>query len=132
MRILDTHALYWWVNQSPGKLGKKQINAIETADQLAISAMTCWEMAWLVNHGRIVLRLPLSEWLDQVLESGISALSVTHSIAILAANLPEHHRDPADRLIIATAIEHRAQLVSVDERFPDYVELSGLLIGIGE
>jgi len=45
MVILDTHALYWWINRTPEKLTKRQIDAIETADTLAISAMTCWEMA---------------------------------------------------------------------------------------
>ncbi len=66
MLILDTHALYWWVNRTPGKLGQQQIDAIETAESLAVSAMTCWEMAWLVRHGRIVLKLPVTDWLNQV------------------------------------------------------------------
>jgi len=54
MLILDTHALYWWVNQTPGKLGQRQSDAIETAEYLAVSAMTCWEMAWLIEHGRLL------------------------------------------------------------------------------
>ncbi len=45
MLILDTHALYWWVNRTPDKLRHQQIDAIETAESLAVSAMTCWEMA---------------------------------------------------------------------------------------
>jgi len=69
MLILDTHALYWWVNRTPDKLGQSQIDAIETAETLAVSAMTCWEMAWLVAHGRIVLQLPVSDWLNQVEEN---------------------------------------------------------------
>lgn len=72
MLILDTHALYWWVNRTPGKLGQQQIDAIETAESLAVSAMTCWEMAWLVKHGRIVLQLPVSDWLDQVEANGVA------------------------------------------------------------
>ena len=128
MLILDTHALYWWVNRTPDKLGQAQIDAIETAETLAVSAMTCWEMAWLVAHGRIVLQFPVSGWLDQVEENGVAIIPVSRSIAERAVSLPEHHKDPVDRIIIATAVEHQAQLLSVDERFPDYQELRGLLV----
>lgn len=128
MVLLDTHALYWWVNQTPAKLTSSQTVAIETADLLAISVMTCWEMAWLVSHGRITLRLPLAHWLDEVERSGVTVIPVSRPIALLAVSLPEHHKDPADRLIIATALEFGARLVSVDERFPDYQELTGLLV----
>ncbi|MBI5438465.1 MAG: type II toxin-antitoxin system VapC family toxin [Nitrosomonadales bacterium] len=128
MLILDTHALYWWVNRTPDKLAQQQIDAIETAESLAVSAMTCWEMAWLVKHGRIVLQLPVSGWLDQVEANGVAIIPVSKSIAERAAFLPEHHKDPVDRIIIATAVEHQAQLISVDGRFPAYQELAELLV----
>ena len=128
MLILDTHALYWWINRTPDKLGQRHIDAIETAESLAVSAMTCWEMAWLVGHGRIVLRLSVSVWLDQVEANGVAIMPVSRSIAERAVTLPEHHKDPVDRIIISTAIEHQAQLLSVDGRFSDYQELSGLLV----
>jgi PIN domain nuclease of toxin-antitoxin system len=128
MLILDTHALFWWVNRTPEKLTQRQIDAIETAESLAVSAMTCWEMAWLVEHRRIVLQLPISLWLDQVEENGVAIIPVTRSIAERAVSLPEHHRDPADRIIIATAVIHQMQLLSIDGRFTDYQELSGLLV----
>jgi len=128
MLILDTHALYWWVNRTPDKLGQQRIDAIETAESLAVSAMTCWEMAWLVKHGRIILQLPVSDWLDQVEANGVAIIPASRSIAERAVLLPEHHKDPVDRIIIAAAVEHQAQLVSVDGRFPDYRELAGLLV----
>lgn len=128
MLILDTHALYWWVNHTPDKLEQRQIDAIETADNLAVSAMTCWEMTWLVAHGRIALQLPVSDWLNQIEASGVAIIPVSRAIAVRAVSLPEHHKDPVDRIIIATAIEHQAQLLSVDGRFPDYRELTGLLV----
>lgn len=90
--------------------------------------MTCWEMAWLVRHGRIVLQLPVSNWLDQVEANGVVIIPVSRSIAERAVALLEHHKDPVDRIIIATAVEHQAQLVSVDGRFPAYQELAGLLV----
>ena len=128
MLILDTHALYWWVNRTPDKLGPRQIDAIEMAESLAVSAMTCWEMAWLVERGRIILRLPVSDWLDQVEVNGIAIIAVTRTIAEYAVALPKHHKDPVDRIIIATAVENQALLVSVDGHFPDYQELAGLLV----
>jgi PIN domain nuclease of toxin-antitoxin system len=114
MLLLDTHALFWWVNRTPGKLAQRQIDAIETTESLAISVMTCWEMAWLVAHGRIALQLPVSDWLNQIEASDITIIPVSRAIAEQAVALPEHHKDPVDRIIIATAVTHQAQLVSVD------------------
>ena len=128
MLILDTHSLYWWANRTPDKLGPRQIDAIETAPSLAVSAMTCWEMAWLVSHGRIALQLPVADWLDRIEAYGVAIIPVSRAIAERAVSLPEHHKDPVDRIIIATAVEHQAQLVSVDGRFPEYLELAGLLV----
>ena len=128
MLILDTHALYWWVNRTPDKLGQRQTDAIETADSLAVSAMTCWEMAWLVQHCRIILQLSVSDWLDQVEANGVVIIPVSRAIAERAVSLPEHHKDPVYRIIIATTVEHQAQLISLDGRFPDYQELIGLLV----
>ncbi|MDO8891725.1 MAG: type II toxin-antitoxin system VapC family toxin [Sulfurimicrobium sp.] len=85
-------------------------------------------MAWLVKHGRIALKLSVSGWLNQIEESGIAIIPVTRLIAERAVSLPEHHKDPVDRIIIATTIEYKAQLLSVDGRFPDYQELAGLLV----
>jgi len=128
MFIPDTHALYWWVNRTPDKLVQQQIETIEMAESLSVSAMACWEMAWLAKHGRIALKLPVSDWLNQVEENGVAIIPVSSAIAERAVTLPEHHKDPVDRIIIATTIEHRAQLLSVDGRFPDYKELDGLLV----
>jgi PIN domain nuclease of toxin-antitoxin system len=130
MLILDTHVLYWWVNRTPGKLTQQQIDLIETSESLAVSAMTCWEMMWLVKHERIVLQLSVSAWMDQVEASGVLVIPVSRVIGERSVLLPEHHKDPVDRIIIATALEHQAQLLSADERFPDYLELAGLLVRI--
>ena len=86
-------------------------------------------MAWLVRHGRIELGCEFAQWLED-LEAAecIRILPVTSRIASLAVALPEHHKDPQDRLIIATAIVHDAQLMSFDGNFPLYQELQGRLI----
>lgn len=128
MLLLDTHALFWWANQTPDKLSRRQTEAIETAATLAVSTMSCWELAWLVAHGRIVLRLSIADWLRAVEQSGVVVLPVSKAIALSAVALPEHHKDPVDRIIIATTLEHDASLVSVDQVFPKYRELEGRLI----
>lgn len=128
MLVLDTHILYWWANQTADKLHKHHVDAIECADSLAISAMTCWEMAWLVGHGRIELPISVDSWLDHVEASGVMVIPVSRNIALRATQLPEHHKDPIDRLVIATALEHNARLISLDTRFPDYAELNALLV----
>ncbi|MEQ1556502.1 MAG: type II toxin-antitoxin system VapC family toxin [Gallionella sp.] len=130
MLILDTHALYWWVNRTPNKLTPQHINLIETAESLAVSTMTAWEMMWLVKQGRIVLQLPVAAWLDQVEASGVEMIPVSRAIAQRSVMLPEHHKDPVDRIIIATALDFQAQLLSADQRFPDYQELAQLLVRV--
>jgi PIN domain nuclease of toxin-antitoxin system len=128
MLVLDTHILYWWANQTHGRLSRRQLDAIETSERLAISAMTCWEMAWLVEHGRIILKIPVNAWLDQIESNGTEVIPVSRAIATRAVLLPEHHKDPVDRIIIATALENRAELASIDARFPDYAELTEFLV----
>ena len=129
MILLDTHIWVRWADPSANPLPVGLVEKIETADRLAVSAVTCWEVAWLVRRGRLALRLDLADWLDQALTgSEVICLPIDRGIAVRAANLPEHHRDPADRLIIATAIEQRARLISLDSAFPAYFESSGTLI----
>ncbi len=129
MIVLDTHIWHWWANQIPGRLSVKLIDVIERTDDLAVSAMSCFEMAWLVRHGRIELGCEFAQWLEDLEASEcIRILPVTSPIASLAVALPEHHKDPQDRLIIATAIVHDAQLMSFDGNFPLYQELQGRLI----
>ena len=60
--------------------------------------------------------------------SAVTYIPVSRAIAERAVSLPEHHKDPVDRIIIATAVEYQAQLISVDGRFPTYQELAGLLV----
>lgn len=129
MIILDTHIWVRWVDGSSNPLPSRIIDQIETADALAVSAVSCWEIAWLVSCNRLKLNIEFDLWLENSLTgSGVVCLPIDREIAVRAAKLPVHHRDPADRLIIATAIEHQAKLISLDHVFPEYSELSELLI----
>lgn len=83
----------------------------------------------LTQRGRLQLKLDLQDWLDNALQgSDIICIPIDRNIAMVAANIPEHHRDPADRLIMATTIQLNAQLLSLDSSFPAYSELGGKLV----
>lgn len=105
------------------------LTTIEHADEVGISAVSCLEITWLVKKGSLVLPCALTEWLDYATDqSDLISLPVTREIAALSGQLPEHHKDPLDRIIIATAILNSASLISVDGKFPLYQELNSLLI----
>jgi PIN domain nuclease of toxin-antitoxin system len=130
MIVLDTHIWHWWVNQISGKLSPETVALIEEANEVSVSAISCFEMAWLVRHGRIDLNMPFDHWFSQIeYSTGIRILPVTAQIGIQAVALPEHHKDPQDRIIIATALLYDARLLSFDSAFPSYRELDGRLLG---
>lgn len=113
--VLDTHVLQWW-SAEPDRLSAKASAAIEASDEIAVSAITWFELAWLASRGRISLDLPVRAWLTQ-LGADVRTLGITPAVASTAADLPATFPgDPADRLIYATAIEHGCRLVTKDHR----------------
>ena len=113
--LLDTHVLHWWTAE-PERLSVDATTAISDADELAVAAITWYELAWLANHDRISLGLPLRAWLDGLVVD-VRTIPVSPSIAATAVELPTSFPgDPADRLIYATAIEKGVQLVTKDRR----------------
>lgn len=126
--LLDTHIwIRWLVGNEP--LPEGIIEMIETSDAIAVSAISIWEVVLLQKRQRIELPVPLDQWLDAaLLGSDVQVLPITGKIARLAGILPEHHKDPADRLIIATSIVNQSKLISFDSAFPSYTELNNLLI----
>ncbi|AHK80067.1 hypothetical protein M911_13915 [Ectothiorhodospira haloalkaliphila] len=128
MQVLDTHVWLWWMANDQ-RLNPVWRDAIETDTSVGVSAISLFEVAWLVEHKRINLGLPLDQWFEQALDaSEINLLPITPAIAERAVTLPEHHSDPQDRIIIATALVHQAHLLSADSKFKCYQELEGLLV----
>ena len=123
MILLDTHIWVRWIlNDDP--LAQPIIDVIERSDAVAVSAISSWEVVLLEKRNRIKLPLPVQRWLvEALMGSGIQPLPITAEIAYLAGILPEHHKDPADRMIIATCIDNNTQLISFDTIFPVYEEL---------
>ena len=121
MIVLDTHIWIRW-QSTPDGLPDWVRKEIAGAHSLAISAISCWELGQLVLRKRVQLNMSLTAWIDEATASTVCCLPIDRQIAQLASELPEHHRDPADRLIIATAITSNARLLSLDTVFPAYVE----------
>ncbi|WP_437654876.1 type II toxin-antitoxin system VapC family toxin [Sorangium sp. So ce1182] len=115
MIVLDTHAWFWLV-ASPDRLSEQAADAIDRADRLGVSAVSCWEIAMLAEKGRVELDRPAQRWLEDALaSSGTLLLPIDPAIAALAARLPLHG-DPADRLIVATAMTANAELITKDHQ----------------
>lgn len=117
--LIDSHVLHWW-SAEPQKLSRTAMQALESADELAVANITWFELAWLAAAERIAVGVPIRSWLES-LASGVRSMAVTPSIAATAVELPTTFPgDPADRLIYATAIEHGWQLVTKDRRLRDH------------
>lgn len=119
MIVLDTHIWIWWVHGDPS-LTVDQMRFLEQheGDGLGISIISCWEVAKLVERGRLVLPCKVSDWLDQALGyPGIELLDLTTSIVVDSTQLPSgFHKDPADQMIVSTARVYGYPLLTADHR----------------
>lgn len=118
MVVLDTHVWLWWATD-PKKLSEAAREAIASAAEIGIVAISAWEVTMLEQRKRIALDRPATRWVRDALAADprIVALSLNPSLAVAAARLGEEgmHGDPADRFIYATARDRRATLITRDE-----------------
>jgi PIN domain nuclease of toxin-antitoxin system len=119
--LLDTH-IALWLDSGDDRLRSSTRHLIDRCWQsggtIYLSAVTAWEIALLVDTRRIELDIPIEAWIARFLErSGIEPVPLGHRAACRSYRLHHlEHRDPADRLLIATAIELDCPLVTYDER----------------
>jgi PIN domain nuclease of toxin-antitoxin system len=115
--LLDTHALVWLLteNSSLGRRAKLAADKALAEGELAVSAISFWEIGLLVHRGRMSARSSPAAQRTMILEAGALELSLTGEIAIRAAELEGLPADPADRFIAATALAHNATLMTADE-----------------
>lgn len=116
--LLDTHAAIWLATDSAslGKRSRALASEALAADRLAVASISFWEIAMLIEKGRLQALMPPADLRARLLDTGVNELVLTGEIALLAAGLDGLHGDPADRLIAASAIVHQATLVTADER----------------
>jgi PIN domain nuclease of toxin-antitoxin system len=113
--LLDTHVVHWW-SAEPERVSPAALAALSDADELAVAAISWFELAWLARNERIFLTIPVRSWLER-LAAQLRTVGVTPAVAETAVSLPSlFPGDPADRLIYATAVEHGWQLVTKDRR----------------
>lgn len=132
MILLDTHVLIWWASGELQKLSPPALAAIEAeieraaqpgqAPELLVSAISCWEVAMLVQRGRLALSLEVERWLAMVASiPAVRLLPLEAAVAVAATRLPgPFHADPADRFLVAQARELAVPLLSADRKIRDY------------
>lgn len=129
MIVLDTHIWFWLITQEFERFPETWETEIATAKRVGVSCISCYEIALAHSKKRLELPCPTDVWLHEALEpSGIDLLPFTEKVAYQAVMLSPIHKDPFDRIIIATALSHQAKLASVDKVFPKYDELKGYLM----
>lgn len=131
MIVLDTHTLLWWVSGDKEQLSRAATQAIEAelnGGQIRVSSISAWELAMLVAKGRIALSMDIAEWLSVVKQiEAVSFVPVDNDIAVKSVELPgTFHKDPADRIIVATARKLAAPLVTADDKIRDYPHVRAL------
>ncbi len=117
--LIDTHVLLWGL-QDETKLSRRVQALLPTAD-VWISVASLWEILAKVQVGKLTLPTPVSDYLSEKLrENGVSVLALTFEHVRRLEELPLHHRDPFDRILVAQSMEEKLQLVTNDSKFEKY------------
>lgn len=116
MLLLDTHVLIWLDEGNPrlGKIAVQTIIESLSAGQLGVATISFWEVAMLIEKQRLTMQTELDVWRSDLLQTGLLEIPLQGTTAIRAGQLQLFHGDPADRMIVATAIENGATLMTAD------------------
>ncbi len=118
--LLDTHTLLWYLEADP-QLSKKALEIIENLEiKSIISHVSLWEIAIKMSIGKLSIQMPFSELEPKLLIDGFHILPISSSHIIAYSELPLHHRDPFDRLLIAQAIQDHLPILGNDDAFDTY------------
>ncbi|HEY53245.1 MAG TPA: type II toxin-antitoxin system VapC family toxin [Caldilineae bacterium] len=123
MILLDTHIWIWLVNGTDDlKAVWQDLILSQESDGIGVSVISCWEVAKLVEKGRLQLKLPVNEWIDLALAyPGMQLLELTPKIAVESTQLPGYfHRDPADQIIVATSRAYNIPLLTANTKIRNY------------
>lgn len=125
MIILDTHVLVWWVS-NPEKLSDKAQKLIEVeakkGNEILVSSISVWEICMLIKKSRLKLTMDIDTWIGKIEQIiFLEFIPVDNKIAEQSVNLHgTFHNDPADRMIIATALKYGAVLITSDRKILNY------------
>lgn len=125
MLLLDTHVLIWLDEGNP-RLGETALQSIDESlatGQLGVATISFWEVAMLVEKQRLTMKTELDVWRSDLLRTGLIEIPLRGSTAIRAGQLQLFHGDPADRMIVATAIENAATLMTADKKILSWNQL---------
>jgi len=118
--LLDSHTFLWW-NNEPDKLSPRVLEMCKDSENaLFVSVASIWELQIKFQLGKLRLYKPLAEIIRQEQENGIEILSVEASHVFALDSLPNHHKDPFDRLLVAQALVEDAVLISADPLVKQY------------
>jgi PIN domain nuclease of toxin-antitoxin system len=128
--LLDTHTWIWW-NMRPKNLSRKVLQLIENQDEyeeLLLSAISPWEFSKLLEKGRIGISFNPEDWIETALDMPkLRLIHLTPRIAYRSTVLPKSfHDDPADQIIVSTAREENAMILTKDKRILDYQYVQSL------
>ncbi len=116
--LLDTHILLWWLKDD-SKLSTDAVNIIENpANDILISAVNTWEIAFKKSMGRI--QIDMNELLKSIKSSGLGVLDIKVNHTCQISNLPYHHKNPFDRMLIAQSIVEPMRLLTHDDTLIQY------------
>ena len=119
--LLDTHTFLWWVTDD-ASLSKTARHLIaDTANEVFVSAVNAWEIAIKFGLGRLQLPEPPERYVpDRIARNGFQPLPISVAHALRVGGLPQHHRDPFDRLLVAQALEEDMPLLTADAMIRQY------------
>ena len=124
MIVIDTHILIWWVSDDKklSNAAKKIIKKTLIDSEVIISSISVWEISMLIEKERLVISMDIESWINEVSSiEGVHFMPVDNEIGIKSTKLPgDFHKDPADRIIVATARKLAVALVTADEKIIKY------------
>lgn len=118
--LLDTHA-FLWMSIDPDRLGPRQALVTDPDHERLLSAASTWEIAIKSRLGKLRLPEPVEAWVPRRCDAtATTAIAVEHDHAVRVASLPDHHRDPFDRLLVAQAQALRVPILTADRAIERY------------
>lgn len=122
MRVLiDSHALIWYVDQDNLLSPASHAVISDPTNDLLLSAGSIWEIGIKVGLGKLILTEPFKPWMNQAISDlDVTVVPLTVEYVDVQSNLPRHHGDPFDRLIVAQAIIEQVSIISADANLDAY------------